>query len=256
MGFAFFQNKFIVSDGVLTKYNGSSANVAIPRHVTAIGDHAFSENTAIVSVTIPEGVTSIGDFAFAGCTSLQTVSLPRSLRHIGKYAFTFCAIREISVPEGVTCLSYGVFDECSSLTRLSLPSTLTSVESWPFLKNLSELSLYDSITTQPGIGYIVALKKIVLHCKKGDPIYYLANVHIYSSETTIVEVHEDQRTFSYRPGDFVINGRTLTGYRGKSTRVVIPDYIESIGPYAFSKLPVVSVSLPVTIKSIGNGAFV
>jgi len=40
--------------------------------------------------TIPEGVTAIGDRAFFQCTALKKVIFPESLKRIGKFAFTNC----------------------------------------------------------------------------------------------------------------------------------------------------------------------
>ena len=41
--------------------------------VTAIGEHAFANNTVMTQVTIPETITEIGNGAFAGCTALEVI---------------------------------------------------------------------------------------------------------------------------------------------------------------------------------------
>ena len=61
---ALAEGSFTISNGVLTKYTGTDADVIIPDTVTSIGDSAFADNIYIENVTIPSGVTSIGKYAF------------------------------------------------------------------------------------------------------------------------------------------------------------------------------------------------
>ncbi len=61
---------FVISNGVLTAYNGSGGNIVIPSDVTSIGDYVFENNTSITTVAFPRHITSIGVCAFAGCTNL------------------------------------------------------------------------------------------------------------------------------------------------------------------------------------------
>jgi hypothetical protein len=60
------QSDFVVKNGVLTEYNGKSANINIPSNlgITAIGETAFQHNWSFTTVSIPEGVTTINDKAF------------------------------------------------------------------------------------------------------------------------------------------------------------------------------------------------
>ena len=52
--------EFVITDGVLTGYNGPGGDVTIPESVTAIADSAFAGNTSITNVTVPASVQSIG----------------------------------------------------------------------------------------------------------------------------------------------------------------------------------------------------
>ena len=84
---------FVISNGVLTGYNGEGGDVVIPKvddngnDITAIGDSAFKDNTTITSVSIPAAVTEIGESAFEGCTGLESVTIPNGVTVIGKAAF-------------------------------------------------------------------------------------------------------------------------------------------------------------------------
>ena len=94
--------EFIVTDGVLKKYNGSRSDVVIPDRITRIGGGAFIRNDVIKSVVIPKSVREIGDYAFAYCTSLSKVTCPgnedtedsvvfsENLEYFGDHCFRGC----------------------------------------------------------------------------------------------------------------------------------------------------------------------
>ena len=76
---------FIISDGVLLKYEGVEEEVIIPPGVSVIGEKAFKECEFPKTVVVPEGVQTIEDFAFYFC-DLKNVFLPDSLKVIGERA--------------------------------------------------------------------------------------------------------------------------------------------------------------------------
>ena len=67
--------------------------------VTAIGDYAFADCTALTSVEMP-AVTTIGYHAFGNCSSLTSVFIPASCTSILGYPFMSCsALKDIVVDE-------------------------------------------------------------------------------------------------------------------------------------------------------------
>lgn len=74
---------FVIENGVLKKYTGTSADVIIPDGVTEIGDRAFCGCSSLSSIEIAEGITSIGDSAFKDCSSLSNVEIPENTIQIG-----------------------------------------------------------------------------------------------------------------------------------------------------------------------------
>ena len=58
--------------------------------VSAIGDAAFANCTALTGAVLPDGVKAIGAFAFGGCTALGEVYIPDSVKAISKTAFQGC----------------------------------------------------------------------------------------------------------------------------------------------------------------------
>lgn len=81
-------------------YVGTDTAVTVPAAldnapVTAIGNSAFEDNTALTAITLPYSVTRIGECAFYGCSSLQSVTLGR-----------------------VSTIEYSAFHGCSSLVTV------------------------------------------------------------------------------------------------------------------------------------------
>ena len=87
---------YVIENGVVLGYKGTDKKLTVPdkdssgNPVTAIGDSAFTGNTAITSVDLPASLTQIGAYAFDGCTALESVKLPNSVHTIGKAAFRNC----------------------------------------------------------------------------------------------------------------------------------------------------------------------
>ena len=123
---------------VITAYNGSGAEVAIPLSleglpVKGIGKDAFRNKTTITKLVIPRGVTEIGSGAFQGCRNMATVTLPDTLKKIGSRAFDSCGLSTVSIPAGCTDIGEGAFANCTSLKTMVLPRDLASIPPNMFL---------------------------------------------------------------------------------------------------------------------------
>ena len=67
---------FIIFNGVLHGYCGTSKKVVIPKGVTSIGDCAFKDCSSLTSVVILDNVTSIGEEAFRMCKQISDFTCP------------------------------------------------------------------------------------------------------------------------------------------------------------------------------------
>ena len=92
-------------------------NVTLPSTITAIGNHAFSDEGFVLSISGP-GVITVGSGAFArsGCGSF---SLPVATT-IGAYAFSDCGyLTSLDLP-AVTGLADGLFEGATPIANLYL----------------------------------------------------------------------------------------------------------------------------------------
>lgn len=106
--------------------------------VTAIGEKAFRQCSALTSVFLPSTITRIDKFAFAECTSLTTISLPAGVDFIGDYAFAHSGITHIitsgdmfaympesysgayTIPDTIKRICGAAFIGCSRLSSLTI----------------------------------------------------------------------------------------------------------------------------------------
>ncbi|MBP5639250.1 MAG: leucine-rich repeat domain-containing protein, partial [Victivallales bacterium] len=118
--------------------------------VTAIGDNAFKNCTALEIISIPDSVTSIGNSAFYYCSSLQAIGIPTSVTSIGDIAFYRCkALSSIVIPHGVTTIGHDTFQYCTSLQEVTIPDSVTSISWQAFLgcTSLKNVTIPSSVTS-------------------------------------------------------------------------------------------------------------
>ena len=200
----------------------SLKTIKIPSRVTAIPENCFRECSLMESVSLPAGLVKIGAYAFNGCQNLESVALPESLKTLGYSAFKACKLlKTIKIPSGVTAIPDQCFDGCSSLENVTIPEGVTTIGDYAFgYCKLNALTLPES------------LEKIGGYAFTGNKS--LKSVNIPAKVKTI----ETQ----------AFNSCGLTD-------LVIPEGVQAIGYNTFGSNSLRNLTLPSTIKSIGNYAF-
>ena len=208
-------------------YNCSALKkVTIPQGVTSIGESAF-HYSSLTDVTIPQGVTSIGEDAFCNCYGLTSVTIPQSVTSIGKEAFRDCRnLQSLTIKDAATLIGESAFAFCESLTTLSLGKNITTIGPNAFQEcfnaELTEVTIPDSVTSI------------------GDGAFG------YCNSLTALSLGENIKTIG--EGAFY-NCAALK-------EITIPDSVTSIGDSAFGCCTsLTTLSLGKNIETIGGGAF-
>ena len=260
---------FYSEDGVL--YNKDTTEILfcsdekteiiIPNTVKIIGEYAFCGCNKLTSVQIPVSVREIENYAFVRCSELVSLVIPGNVRNIGKQVFGDCVkLSEITLSEGVKSLGSGVFYNCQSLENIVLPSTITSLN-------------YSNGSSGEGTFYACHAKTItvnndycayVINCddflvvdeyNEGTPTFEKMilgpNVNavkdIYNNNYYFdrainaknVEVDPQNDNFCVVDGVLMTKDKKEIVYFPwgvETDEYIIPDYVTSIGEYAFSEV--------------------
>ena len=172
--------QFEFSDGVITKYIGSSDKVVIPEHiggvqVTELSADMFSERTDITSITIPSRIQTVNSNMLSECENITHANIPAALIaflpkdslvsitvNSGEAIPPECfkgivTLEKVTLSEGITYIGNRAFSGCYSLKNISLPGTLDYVGHSAFYgcENLSgttfENGIYLGNTEEPYI---------------------------------------------------------------------------------------------------------
>ena len=231
----------------------SLENIILPNGLTTIGSSAFTGCLLLTNITIPDNVTSIGSSPFAGCRKIKEFK--------GKYssldgrclivennllAFAPYGITDYTIPNGVKSIKQAVFRDCSKLTRVVIPNGVTSIGKSAFTDcvNLSEINIPGSITSIDAYAF--------KNCSA------LVSIDIPQNVTTIAScVFENCKLLTS-----IIIPNKVTEIESSAFKncwnlsdVVLSNGLTTISHEAFYNCDLKSVTLPESVKFIGQKAF-
>ena len=247
-----------------TPFNGSNSQITsftFGEKVEYIPAYLCDRMDSLTSITIPNSVTSIGSRAFSNCSALtktnytgdvagwcdikfgNTVSNPMYYSH--NFYINDQEIKDLVIPNTVDSIHKYAFYDCSSLTSISIPNSVTSIGNNAFCNcySLTSLTIPNSVTN---IAYdafynCCFLKKDFINNSSLD-----AEKYNYWG-ALVGDIEED---------GLIISGTTVVWGRKHLTDVTIPNYITTIGEYAFYNCSTLtSVTIGENVTSIGNRAF-
>lgn len=117
-------------------FKGSAlTSVTLPASVASVGDEAFANISTLKSVTFAEGseLTALGNGAFENCTALEEFELPAGVTAVSTDLFAGdSALKSVTLGNAEEIGKYA-FSGCSALSSLILPKTLKAVDPLSFL---------------------------------------------------------------------------------------------------------------------------
>ena len=121
-------NGFLFFDDLLITYTGQPlSDLTLPESCKgspySVYQYAFWKDETLKHVTLSANVTAIGQQAFADCTALESIHIPEngSLSLIGKQAFDSCtALTALTLPVALTAIEAEAFQDCAALATVSI----------------------------------------------------------------------------------------------------------------------------------------
>ena len=236
---------FEISNGILTKYTGSSPHIIIPDAVEKLRNSVFWNCYTMEKITIPDTVYSLGGDTFYNCENLSELTIPESVVIMGDNPFAncpklnlinksthfvfedgglydkeitrliYCTIKRDSevfeVPDSVISVSKHSFYNCKNLKKIIIPPSVKIIENNPF-SNLPNMRL-----------------------ENNSPHFIFRDGALYNKTMTTL--------FYYEHGT-------------KSKKLVIPEGVSIIGRHSFYNCQTIeSITIPSSVNIMGYNPF-
>lgn len=217
--------------------------VYLPKNITAMGAAICADCPNLVKVGVSDGTTVLGDFTFYSCPALTAVYLPSSLETVGRYAMAQCPSLPVALFSSTKVRSFpeGLFEGGSSLTAVQLPGSLTSIGTLAFAgTGINELNLSSvSDFADFALANMPNLTDLSLNPDSKFGIGVLMNDHSLRTVTGLPKEIPDL---------FAANSSRDGGH-------AIANQAAVMGKYAFSNVPLDSVTLSPDLEYVDKGVF-
>ncbi len=240
---AFSASDFVVKDGVLYSYNGTSQSVIIPSDVYYIADSAFENNTDITAVDL-NNTSVIGNKAFANCVSLKTVTGTGNISSCGAYAFFNTLFQNYY--EGKSLVLGSVLVYSTERDDVIVDTSVVSIAPYAFASNtgITSVRIGDTVASVgEGAFYnCTALKEVIVS-------KYVSYIGAFAFEGTPY--------LSSAKDEFLVLGNgILVDVNSTASKLTVPDSVKQIGAGAFyNNKTIKTVTIPETVTAVGMRAF-
>ena len=237
--------------------------------VTHIGGNAFKES-AVTKVTIPSSVRFILNSAFESCASLTEVNLSEGLEEICAFAFEHSAVTSLTIPGTVTTIGMYAMEGMASLTKLTFAygAEELSMDGSVFngTNNVTELvidrpyrygnntSISSNTVKKVTFGeHITKVPENACYKMSLDELNMGANITAIGEYAFMQCTLPEGYIFPFAQIKEIKNGAF---YLTKNLPANLDlTGVETLAEMAFAYCELQSVILPMTVTSIGYGAF-
>ena len=250
--------------------------------VTAIESNAFQYCYNLTSLGSMDNVMTISSYAFFDCRALNSLPDMPKLTSIGEYAFYNCNnLTTIGNMPELTNISNYVFWDCYNLATIGNTDKLTGVGNYAFnnCQKLKAINISKVINLGTGaFRYCYALKDVgvleeminigseaFIECSGLESITLGAKAKIigenaFTGCTSLTSFDVDAGNTNYKSIDGVLFSKATNDLllfpKGKGGEYTLPEFVTSIGDYAFQNCTKLTAVLGTdNVTSIGKYAF-
>lgn len=178
----------------------------------------------LTSVVLPSGVRIVGYAAFAGCEGITQIEFPASLDSISGYAFSATGFSTLALPATVTKIGEGAFSRCEKLTSATVEAGHIGAKAFFADAALTDVK-FGSGVTAIGNGAFAGCKSLAT-LRWSDA----TQLALIGSEAFIATQMSDAALAKFQK-------------------------LSTLGAWAYAGTPVEEVTLPESVKEVGDGAF-
>ena len=250
-------------------FNGctSLTHVTIPSGLDYLGHSVFENCTGLISAT----AGSLSPYCFAGCKNLKHVMLDEGITSIPMWAIVWCeSLTDINLPISLTSLESFSFSGCSSLERITIPANVSELGEHVFSNCTSLVEVTSEAVAPPtaATNTFMGIPDAALYVPEGSEDAY-RNAIGWDVFKTIngKGLDNEYSLLNYKKLDDGVSVEVTTVPSGSSSYtgdIRIPpttmlDGVEynvtAIGEKAFRYSKITSITIPSSIKAIGEEAF-
>ncbi|MCR4717214.1 MAG: leucine-rich repeat protein [Lachnospiraceae bacterium] len=236
----------------------SIENFNIPDTVTEVGEFALGACSSLTGVYIGKGIKEIPNQLCWRCSNIVTITIPENVKRIGSKAFmSNINMVELKFEGTLDEIDHEAFEGCSALPEITVDAIKIGEEAFADASGLEgiylgenvetiEADAFDGVYSEVGNFYIPAKLKTL-----GDNA-------INSVKTSSYVVASSNPYFSTVDGVlFDKTKKTLVDYPSSKTdsSYSVPEGTEAIANCAFYQDYLKDVTMPNSVKTIGERAF-
>ena len=214
-------------------------------NVTGVTNYAFY-NTRISEIALPEHITSIGQYAFQGCSELTNVTGGEDITSIGQYAFYNTKLTKAFIPDNVETIGNYAFANISTLKEVVFSPKMQSINRY-IINNSSNIEkvVFNGIYTEiPAefLRYNTSVKQVTI----GEQIRSIGNYAFYNNKISEINLPEG-----------LTNIGNYAFYNCDSLHTItFPNQLTTIGQYAFYDCDgLLNITIPDNVGTISDRAF-
>lgn len=208
----------------------------------------YTKATGVPKYAIVDG-KMVADHAYYKNASLDVFQIPDGVQEIGEFSFARSSVTEVVIPQGTKTIAFGAFYHCNSLEQIEIPSSVTQIEPkafeyTPWLQNFFDTSANDFLVVGDGI----------LLAYKGQEAVVAIPEEVKTIAPYVFEKHQEIEKVIFHNGVKRIGEGAMKGCTSLK-EVEGLNGVTQIDDLAFAQCNQLSMELPVSLKTIGLGAF-